>query len=56
MASQTIPGAISIRDIRLTNLTLEDALNAIHAAVTKKVSTRIAFVTARASLRPCPMM
>ncbi|MEN9474112.1 MAG: hypothetical protein RIS48_832 [Pseudomonadota bacterium] len=46
MASQTIPGAISIRDIRLTNLTLEDALNAIHAAVTKKVSTRIAFVNA----------
>ena len=46
MASRCVPVAISIRDITLTNLNLEDAINAIHAAVTGKVATRVAFVNA----------
>ncbi|MEO0003542.1 MAG: hypothetical protein RLZZ22_1234 [Pseudomonadota bacterium] len=46
MARQAMPAVISIRDIRLTNLTLEEALDAIHAAVRQRVTTRVAFVNA----------
>lgn len=38
--------ALNIRGIRLNNLTLDDALNAIDAALCRNVTTRIAFVNA----------
>jgi N-acetylglucosaminyldiphosphoundecaprenol N-acetyl-beta-D-mannosaminyltransferase len=40
------PAAINIRSIRLANLAMEDALNAIDAALATRVPTRIAFVNA----------
>lgn len=40
------PAALNIRSIRLTNLAMEDALNAIDAALARHVPTRIAFVNA----------
>lgn len=46
MTPHSVPAAISIRKIRLTNLAMDDVLNALHAAVVKKVATRVAFVNA----------
>jgi N-acetylglucosaminyldiphosphoundecaprenol N-acetyl-beta-D-mannosaminyltransferase len=40
------PAAIRIRDIRLTNLAVEDALNAVDAALATRTPIRIAFVNA----------
>ena len=45
-APQSLQAAIHIRDIRLNNLSMEDVLNAIHAALVRRVPTRIAFVNA----------
>lgn len=46
MALQSVPAAITIRKIRLTNLAMEDVLNALHAAIVNRVATRVAFVNA----------
>jgi len=46
MPPQSVPAAITIRKIGLTNLAMDDVLNALHAAVVKKVATRVAFVNA----------
>lgn len=46
MTPHSVPAAISIRKIQLTNLAMDDVLNALHAAVVKKVATRVAFVNA----------
>jgi N-acetylglucosaminyldiphosphoundecaprenol N-acetyl-beta-D-mannosaminyltransferase len=40
------PAALNIRGIRLTNLAMEDALNAIDAALSSKTPMQIAFVNA----------
>lgn len=42
----SVPAAIRVRDIRLNNLSMDDALNAIHGALARQVPTRIAFVNA----------
>lgn len=44
--SARVPGAISIRGIRLTNLALDDALNAIDGALAARTPVHIAFVNA----------
>ena len=44
--NQIYPAAIDIRDIRLTNISNEDAENAIDAALNTKVPVSIAFVNA----------
>lgn len=46
MAPRSVPAAITMRKIRLTNLAMEDALNALHAAIVNRVMTRVAFVNA----------
>ena len=46
MTPQSVPATITIRKIRLTNLAMDDVLDALHAAVVKKVATRVAFVNA----------
>lgn len=46
MTPQSVPAAIAIRKILLTNLAMDDVLNALHAAVVKRVATRVAFVNA----------
>lgn len=46
MTPQSVPATITIRKIRLTNLAMDDVLNALHAAIVKRVATRVAFVNA----------
>ena len=46
MSTPITPATLNIRNIRLVNVALDDALNAIHAAVRQKVVTKIAFVNA----------
>lgn len=46
MVTSPVPAAICIRNIQLTNLAMEDALNAIHAALVSQVPTRVAFLNA----------
>lgn len=40
MAPQFVPAMIAIRKIRLTNLAMEDALNALHASTVNRVAAR----------------
>lgn len=43
---QAVPAFLDIRNIRLTNIGMEDALNAIDAALVARTPTQVAFVNA----------